>query len=199
MNAIQFNPIEIDAMSGGIKLELQWSKLKPTLTLVDVKSLSKDEFAGLKNQLRMSMIPKGNREEAANFILNLYNMGPGKYRNVNDLPYGFEWIDWFLPMIDEADRIQRLGKEVKKAVGAGSGLEFMGYHRSEEPVRRSESSFQSSRGQGRDSRQYEHQGYTKGPMTDYETQRRQSNGGSNQEVRDYETIRGRVDSPQGGF
>ena len=92
------------------------------------------------------MLPKGNREEATNFILNLYNMGPGKYRSVNDLPYGFEWIDWFLPMIEEADRIQRLGKEVKKAVGAGPGLEFMGYHRSEEPVRRNESSFQSSRG-----------------------------------------------------
>ncbi len=63
------------------------------MSLVDIKSLSRDEFAGLKNQIKMSMLPKGGREEASNFILNLYNLGPGKYRNANDLPYGFEWID----------------------------------------------------------------------------------------------------------
>ena len=132
INAIQKNAVEIDAMSGGIKLEIQWSRLKPSLSLVDVKSLSREEFAGLKNQIKLSMVAKGGREEAANFILNLYNLGPGKYRNVNELPYNFQWIDWYLPMIEEADRIQRLGREVRKAEGAG--LEFMGYQRTNGPV-----------------------------------------------------------------
>jgi hypothetical protein len=93
MSAIQNNPIEIDAMSAGIRLELQWSKLKSSLSLVDIHYLSREEWAGLKNQILQSMHPKGGREEASNFILNLYNLGPGKFKNVGDLPFGFEWID----------------------------------------------------------------------------------------------------------
>jgi hypothetical protein len=127
MNAIQQNTVELDAMTGGIKLELQWSKLKNSLNSIDVKNLSRVEFEGLKSQILNSVIPKDCRVEANNFIRNLYGLGPGRYKYISDLPYNFEWIDWYLPMIAESNRIQKLGMEVRKA--EGSGLEFIGYSR----------------------------------------------------------------------
>ena len=96
-------------------MELQWSKFKPALSLIDVKALSRDEFGRLRNEAFKCMLPKGGREEAANIILNLYNLGPGKYKNANELPRNFQWIDWYLPMIEEANRIQSVGREVRKA------------------------------------------------------------------------------------
>jgi hypothetical protein len=125
--AIQANTIEIDAMTGGIKLELQWSKLQAAYSLVDIKNISRREFEELKAHVLQSMIPKGGRVEANNFIKNLYGMGPGKYKFINDLPYNFKWIDWYEPMIAEANRIRILGKEVRRA--EGSGLEFISYSR----------------------------------------------------------------------
>jgi hypothetical protein len=127
VRAIQNNTIELDAMTGGIKLKIQWSKLQAAYSLVDIKNISRREFEELKAQVLQSMLPKGGRVEANNFIQNLYGMGPGKYRFINDLPYNFKWIDWYEPMIAEANRIQILGQEVRRA--EGSVLEFMGYSR----------------------------------------------------------------------
>ena len=76
--------------------------------MIDIKNLSKGEFDGLKSQILHSMIPKEGRVEARNFIKNLYGMGPGKYKYLSDLPYNFDWIDWYLPMIVEANRILQL-------------------------------------------------------------------------------------------
>jgi hypothetical protein len=50
VKAYNDNHIDLDAMSGGIKLELQWSKFKPALSLIDAKALSRDEFGKVKKR-----------------------------------------------------------------------------------------------------------------------------------------------------
>ena len=54
---------------------------------------------------------------------------------IGDLPSEFKWIDWWVPMIREANHLQKLGEEIRRAEGS---IKFVGYTRNrnkEAPVR----------------------------------------------------------------
>ena len=127
IGAIQRHSVEMDSHSGGLRLEVQWGKLNTFFTSIDIRNVSKDEFEALKRAVLEGMRPKGGDWKAGNFIKKLYNLGPGKYRMIGDLPGDFKWVDWWVPMIREANHLQKLGEEIKKAEGS---IEFTGYSRS---------------------------------------------------------------------
>jgi len=59
--ALRDNAIHIDAMTGGIRIELMWSKLNPFFSLLDIRNFSRDDYEEIKQQIFNSLIPKDGR------------------------------------------------------------------------------------------------------------------------------------------